>query len=53
MNIERTKPLIQDHQLRGQSGQLFLVISLRGLTAYYFTRQCSAIEQLVFISTKQ
>lgn len=39
MNIEHMKPLIHGHQLRGQSGQLFLVISLSGPSAYYFTNE--------------
>lgn len=30
MNIERTKPLVHGHQLRGQSGQLFLVMRPEG-----------------------
>lgn len=53
MDIEHMKSLIHGHQLRGQPGQLFLVMSLRGPSAYYFTGQCSAMGRLGFISTKQ
>lgn len=54
MNTEHTKHLIRGSQLRGQSGQqLFLVISLRQPSVYYFTGQYSVIGQLFFMSTKQ
>lgn len=52
MNIEHMKSLSQGHQLRGQSGQLFLVRSLRGPCAYYFAGRCLVIGQLAFISSE-